>query len=326
MQFHKITIFLFSLALCPFSSPYAFDGTKPLVWFAPQSHYPPPKDVDFLSLFTSPGDWQLAAKYIDVVELSSQFFIFAPDSVVKEAIDYLKARNMRLAVAAEFQCNLGPTWEFASTTISKKIQRAGGTIAYLAMDEPLLYLYYMPSGRGCGLDFDKVLHRTKQMILPYLEVFPDIEIQDVEPFPHLFLKENWREIYIEWQGVFERATGRKIKSLTMDINWRESSLTSSGPDVGSPEAIKKLVKNVSEFASTQGLRVGIIYNGKASAKSDVEWLRQAAAHIDIIEAAGVVPHDVVFQSWHKYPRRLLPDANPNTFTGFIARNRLNKKN
>ena len=296
-----------------------------LTWFAPESHFPPVPPGDFLRLFQDDAAWEHASRHIDVFELSTQFFVAAPDAIVEQVVRVLDKRHIALGLAAEFSCGAhGALPAYAHAAVDK-IKKAGGTLGYIALDEPLWWVHFAPSAMGCHLALKETKERTASIVNVYTAAFPGVIIGEVEPFPILSDQVNWRNVYIDWLRGLEEQIHRPVTFLHIDFDWRSPGLTSGNPETADKEAIGALARKISNFAHDQSLSVGMIYNGKATAGSDMEWLSQAGEHMRILDSFGLRPDQAVFQSWHPFPKHSLPDDEPGTFTNFIIQHSEQKR-
>jgi hypothetical protein len=63
----------------------------------------------------------------------------------------------------------------------------------------------------------------------------------------------------------------------------------------------------------------MIMNGGGGpiARSDAQWMDQARLHIRALKASGVHFDHLMFESWDKYPERILPETDPNATSSLI---------
>src|SRR5439155_5302958 len=61
------------------------------------------------------------------------------------------------------------------------------------------------------------------------------------------------------------------------------------------------------------------YNGLDVDDTDGEWLAHTEAAFVSFELHGTPPEHAVFQSWSPYPRKLLPETDPDAFTYALNR-------
>ena len=68
---------------------------------------------------------------------------------------------------------------------------------------------------------------------------------------------------------------------------------------------------------SEHIPMGVIYDGSSKSTSDDEWIRLTEQHEQLVESAIGAPAMVIFQSWHRYPQKLLPETDPDSFTYLI---------
>jgi hypothetical protein len=79
------------------------------------------------------------------------------------------------------------------------------------------------------------------------------------------------------------------------------------------------LSKVRDVAREQHLSFGIIYDGNPREPSGAEWLKHAEDHMALAEATLGKPDTAIFQTWHPYPRKLLPEQDADAFTHIINR-------
>jgi len=289
------------------------------VWFAPESHYPPVKGSDFVEAFDDPSAWASAAKKMNVLLISTQTFLAAPDDFIRKIVDFTKRNHLALGVAGEFQCGKIPGTSEMAQKVVQSVSKAGGSIDYIAMDEPLYHVHYSKTAEGCQLSVDETAQRVASVIRVFEAINPNVVIGDVEPFPIITDDADWRNTFKTWISGFKRETGRDISFLHLDFNWREKRLTKGNADVSDADAIKSLARNVAAFAQDRNLALGVIINGKATARTDEEWVEQALQNFNFILDSGIPVKDYIFASWHAHPQKIAPDTDPFTFSGLILK-------
>jgi hypothetical protein len=64
--------------------------------------------------------------------------------------------------------------------------------------------------------------------------------------------------------------------------------------------------------------IGSSYNGTPRDPTDDAWVANAQNQIKRNESQlGTTPSQAIFQSWTDYPRKILPDTAPDSFTGLV---------
>jgi hypothetical protein len=82
--------------------------------------------------------------------------------------------------------------------LAAKLKRAGGTLEYIAMDEPLWFGHYYNEKNACHSSIDNVVARVAANWREYQKVFPNVIIGDIEPFPSITAQPSWQSDYRTW--------------------------------------------------------------------------------------------------------------------------------
>ncbi|HUG95819.1 MAG TPA: discoidin domain-containing protein [Pleomorphomonadaceae bacterium] len=287
-------------------------SARPLIWFAP---LPPlfsfTGSEDFIDLFETDADWQLAASRIGVFKLYGGWVVNeATDQELRTVVHEIARRGMVLAVEMgpldpSATCGSGVE-SFAGIDeglrISRRIQQAGGTIQIIAMDEPYYYAHLYSGPNACHWPLDRVATAVVGFRDAMRAEWPGIILGDIEPMPAPVSPDG----LAAWLDAYEAAGGEPLPFLHMDMDWARSNWPALGVAV-------------ENAGSSRGVPIGIIYNGGA-ATSDALWLAMAGRRVIAYEAdAGGRPDHVIFQSWMDKPDHVLPESDPATFTSLVNR-------
>jgi hypothetical protein len=69
-----------------------------------------------------------------------------------------------------------------------------------------------------------------------------------------------------------------------------------------------------------GIAFGVIYDGGGAGKneSDDVWTQEAAQRFHQVESTpSLIPDQAIFQSWARWPKRLLPETEHGTMTNLV---------
>jgi hypothetical protein len=301
------------------------------IWLAPQASVPPSplnRAVDFLDLFTPDAPWEQAAGHVKVFALYTSFVGPASQDQIDKIVADLKRRQMAIALEAGVM-NIGPKstnppcggfglvegygTPASARNVSEKIKKAGGAIAYLAMDEPLWYGHYFkgrPGGQpGCQSSIDEIVKLAGPTLAAYREEFPDIVVGDIEP-TNVAEQPNWQNDLAAWANGFRTAMGKPLAFMHFDVLWERPN----------EDNIFAALFHYAETLKRQGLigRTGIIYNGSPRDKSDQSWVRSARDHIVATEEkAGLRPDQAIIQSWAPNPTHAMPETSADTLTSLV---------
>jgi hypothetical protein len=286
-----------------------------LYWFGPL----PPLPIvdgrpftgsdDFMRLFEPDAPWQRTAEKIQVFKLYGEWVSnHRGDAQLKKAISDLNRRGLAIAIETgpldPDGCGVGIEG-FATIDsglqMAGAIKSAGGTLHFIALDEPYYYGHFYGGPNACHWTAEKIAGEVDKFIKAVRNIFPDVIVGDTEP---LAGPAGAKE-YQDWLDTFYKVNGYHLAFIHMDVDWSSPKWSDE-------------VKAIHEHGSQIGVPVGIIYNGNAADKTDEDFLAAAGERVKKLElVAGVQPDHVIFQSWNDKPDRVLPDMEPYTFTGFI---------
>jgi hypothetical protein len=292
------------------------DARTPDIWFGPEMPLPVGApapymgSVDYVRLFSAPGEWSQAARTIRVFILHATWVEkVATAEQISTAVGTLK----RLGLAIGLDLNplrrtpeCGPADGFAARdplAPVRSIKAAGGTVDYIRLNEPWAWAHAYEGPQACHWLNAKIAAQIAEFTRNAKEVFPNVVIGDVEP---LWKTTNVAGI-VGWLDDYKAATGSAFPYFHLDIDYSRADWASSAREL--EVAIKE-----------RGIAFGLHYIGDRTDSSDAAWLDRAEKRYVRNEGtAGRNPDHVVFQSWHDHPNRLLPESNAASFTGLINR-------
>ena len=297
----------------------ALAAPGPQIWFAPQAPYPPAHiqgAPDFMALFAPGAPWQMVARQVQVLKLPTQFLSWVPDAQLATIVGFLKQHGIALAIESLAQSSVGQPAcgqgvegygaPDQAALIATKIRRVGGTLSYVAMDEPLFFGHFYTGRNACRSPVDNVAERVAAVLAEYRAVFPHVALGDIEPAGGALLP-GWGPAYRRWVTAVRRRMGVGLAFLDVDVDWN------------APAHLTALLDQRG-IAVANRLTLGVIYNGRDNAGTDAAWLAQLAANGRAIEGAlGGPPAQVIFQSWVAHPSHLLPETSGTSFTHGILR-------
>lgn len=317
----------------------SIDAAGPQIWLAPQASVPPSRlsrAADFMDMFEPDAPWQKAASHVAVFKLYASFVSRASDDQMAQIVADLNRRGIAIALEAGVMnvagnppppCGgLGLVEGYGTVAqarnIADKIQRAGGRLAYLAMDEPFFYGHYfthnpasLSRGQGCGSSPQEIAALIVPVLDVYLAAFPDVAIGDVEPTGYNRRFADWQTQLEAWTTGYRSAMGRPMAFMQLDVQW---PLPDGRLSHGIEDALS--VYSYTQELVREGLirKIGIIYNGTPQDRSDADWVRAARAHIVLMETQnGVRPDQAIIQSWNPAPTHAMPDSASDTLTSLV---------
>ncbi len=289
---------------------------KAAVWFAPLPPMPtyPGREFigspDFMQLFSTKARWKTAAKRVRVFKLYGEWVHgVATDAQLRRVVSDLRRRKIALALETG---PLDPTPEcgegiegFATVRsgleMARRIKAAGGTLRYIALDEPYFYGSRYQGPRACRWDADRVARGVAAFVRAVRGVFPKVAVGDTEPVT----SPNDASAYVQWLDTYRAVSGQNLAFLHLDMSY----------SLAGWEGTAKTLENA---ARQRGVPLGLIVFGEPGDPSDGAWLARARQRIERYEIdAGGTPDHVLFQSWQDRPDRTLPDTSAATFTGLV---------
>ena len=287
------------------------------IWFSPG-----PGTLDFIGLFERPGEWAHTRQLVDVFKFYNQHLQSPADPIVGpnsydalvrvDAFRQLRRWGIKTALeigsVKEFFCEPGSGGMDASArnTIAsvRAIEAAGGTLDYIAMDEPWV------SGRArvCG---GPALEPTADMVATYMNAVqraaPRTAIGLIEAYPF-----SSADAIVRMLDLLD-ARGTRPAFLHMDVDWHS---------LATGEFTRDMVR-LKDVADSRQITFGIIvigYDGEADALYAVDARGIAHLIADAFKTWDDMPQHVIFQSWVVTSTGLfitpsnLPEDRANTHT------------
>lgn len=280
-----------------------------------------PGAPDYMQLFQpgSPG-WPIAFSHINVLKLYTQNYLYFqnhPPDNLKTIIDFLKANHIALAIEAQpITCpslrggeGVGvPSGPEQARTIALEIKSLGGTIAYVAMDEPVSFFKGISAqGRLSACPFNSLRGlalNVANFYAAYQAVFPAVQVGDIE-------NGLTGAEMAEWAAAYRDATGVPLAFFHDDAfqaGWEKNAASVQSALQGAEGPIGP------------GIPYGLIRNsGQPPGTSDRAWVRKAGSNMEFYDRLGLAaPSQNIFQTWEPSPSRVLPESG-DTLTGVVAR-------
>lgn len=302
-------------------APAAADAPAAQVWLAPFPYGMPGIPLqdgfgatDFAALFTPEAPWATAASRLSVFKFYFGW-VNDPAAPVEAAVTDLMRRGIAIAIEVpalrtQQNCGFAPAEGFVDDPVAitrdavQRIQAAGGTVAALVLQEPFTFAGPGYTGPGaCNWSaVQTATHVRANFVDGVRALFPGIPIGTVEN-DHLTPAQA-----DAWMAAWEAVVGEPFAFYHLDVDWGART-TWPGP-----------ARQVEGFARARGIPFGIIYNGLFNDSSNQQWIERAVQHMGRYESEGNgMPDHVIFQSWHRYPNRVLPETDPAAMTSLINR-------
>ena len=290
------------------------------VWLAPRSQ-PPLTAPDFMALFQPGAAWTRAASHIQIFKLYPEFVVGVPDADLQAVIEGLQARH--LALALEFGLldrgdpalcggkgpRCGEVEGFGGEQLAPalaRIKRLGGSVRYVAMDEPLWFGHVSSEPGAPQAPIAAIARNVAVQVATVHGYFPEAQVGDIEPVPGDDAPPHWTSQIVRWADAYRVAAGQPLAFFHSDVEWAGTGWSVQ------LEALHGL------FAAA-GIPFGIIYDGDLSDDA-VQWTAAAEQRFAQYEADPVaVPDHAILQSWHPEPLYSLPESQPGTMTYLVDR-------
>jgi hypothetical protein len=271
---------------------------------------------DFMDLFQPSAPWTRTATTIQVFKVSTQFLHRSTDEQLSTVINDLRRRHIALAVEAEImsresqtQCGAGipgNTGINVWRTIVNRVARLGGKIEDVAFDEPVAFGHYnaLRKDTACNYTIEELVRNIAPQIEVIKTAFPDAKFGDIEPVSGVSIGKM--DDNLQFAKEFFRQTGVPLSFMHADIVWYEKTLRS------------QLVEWPWRLHAA-GIGYGVIVNGSAIDKSDLQWTAHAIERYGLVtNDPAIKPDDYIFQSWGRNPARYLPETQPGTLTSVVV--------
>ncbi|HEX3862780.1 MAG TPA: hypothetical protein VHY35_13910 [Stellaceae bacterium] len=302
------------------------EAKLPLIWLSS------PPVADYMTLFRDPASWKTGLAHTGVLELSTHFASTTGDKALREIIVFLQSHHMALAIDGNLQtpgkdeCGLGIEGYAnpgEAKSLAARIKSLGGELRYITMDEPLWFghiakSYWRPNRGVCRDTVEAVATNVAAVLSEVRQIFPDVEIGDIEYLPPSDAAE-WPRYSVDlksWLSVFAKKTGRPMSFLHFDVGWQP--IARHGGEVD--EAWRNSLKSAAQIASNERIPYGVVYNGSPTDEDDDAWVARAEQRFRIVEGAlQLKPEHVVIQSWMKHPVAVTSEGTSGTLTNLLLR-------
>jgi hypothetical protein len=282
---------------------------RPQIWFSPLDPSPPDASrpfnggPDYMALFEEDAPWERAADAIHVFKLYGGWVAgAASDDELRRVVGDLNRRGIAIGFEAS-PLRYGSdcaAWLEEGRSITRRLQQAGAVVRYVAFDHPYDTGVLAPGPEGCGLSAEQAAQGVAEYAAAIRERFPDVVAGTIETAANDVAEvERWVEAY-------RSAAGEDFDFFHLDLNFAR-------PDW--PEATMK----IETFLRARGIEMGMIYFGNWEDSSDAVWLGRVEDRFTSYELRSGRPDHAIFQSWHPYPQRILPETDAHAFTAVIHR-------
>jgi hypothetical protein len=279
----------------------------PVIWIKSGAHLvniPPPwsavRTNETGQMWEADAPWPTVASHVKVALFPPGNIQWAKDEDLKNAFSEMKRRNIALALGTGLLTRTdgcqakneatGAPGEFEQMLL--KIQRNGGEVSYIAMDEPYFYGHRDPS--GCHQSAAELAKNVAASVAAARKIFPKIQIGDTEV---VGASRPFIDELAAWADAYQAAVGEKLAFMQTDIGWSELAIQN--------------LKPLAQAMKARNIPLGVIYNAVDSAHTDESWQQSAEDHIAEIETVLHIHPDIaIFDSWTPNPAHVLPETKP----------------
>jgi hypothetical protein len=268
------------------------------------------KGLALRELFEHPDDWKQTRAITNELLYADWPFKEFSDADLTKWFAQLKSWNIPL------QLEVGAVKEWGKTGMIAfnhdqpgwdRINRLGGNIASIAMDEPLICTI-----KRLHLTDDYAATETANFIALVRQKFPTMQVGDIETYPSLTVEQNEA-----WINLLQKKLADKgVKGLDfyrIDVNWAAFQIAH-----GSWKDLTRL----EDYCHQVGLPFSLIYWAadypiykKKGTATDAHWTNGIMSEGQGYADAGGKPDQFVDESWVGAPSHAVPETSPDTFTG-----------
>jgi len=268
------------------------------------------KGLCFRELFEKPDQWKEARALTDALLYADWTFCEFTDSELKAWFAQMNQWKIKLELEVGAIKDWGPTGALTfkrQQPMWNRLQRLGGSIYSVAMDEPLCCV------RGSMHKPDEyAVEETANFIGLVRANYPKMLIGDIEPYPSLPLAGQMKWI----DALQKRLAEKKIKGLDfyrVDVDWIVFDIRNEG----SWNEVKKL----EHYCRSIKLPFSLIYWSPGTdlmkhrgLADDSTWLTGVMAQGYAYASVAGAPDQYVVESWVNSPSHSVPETADYTFT------------
>ena len=297
-----------ALASAVSGEPAAGGRARPELWMGPPGAE---GGKSFRALFEHPEQWAETRARVDVLfytdlNLQKQF----TDEELRAWLPKLQEWGIQLGMEVGA---IKPWGETGAKTFEKerplweRVQRLGGKIHAIAMDEPLLCCR-----KHINKPDDYAVAETAAYIALVREHFPDVLVGDIETYPSIPLEGHFRWI----DALQQRLAERKVRGLDfyrLDVNWAEFVVF----DRGNWKEVRELERHCRQLKLPFSLiywASGLPGMQRRGLADDSTWyvgIQQQGYDYAMVDGA---PDQYVVESWVGAPSNCVPETAEWTFT------------
>jgi hypothetical protein len=261
-------------------------------------------------LFEHPELWEKTRSVVDVLFCADHTTGLFKDAELRDWFAKLRQWKIQFAIetgaikpwsaTGEKTFHLEqPTWD--------RIQRLGGSIDAVAMDEPLCCARLSLKATD-----DYAVQETANYIALVRKHYPHAQVGDIESYPSIPIADHYRWI----EALETRLAAMHVRGLDfyrLDVDWVAYTLV--------PQGSWLEVRNLERYCRARKLPFSLIYWASGFPHMEHRGLADDATwYVGIMQqgydylAVGGAPDQYVIESWVNGPVRNVPESGDFTFT------------
>lgn len=271
------------------------------VWFCPIN-------TDFIDNNNHVKEWPIASKKIKVIKFYHGLIYNTDVSILKNRFDILHDLGIKIAIELPIMIDPYPDNKkyiegFEGSNYVKKIisklKNNNISVDFFVMDEPLYFGAYRGENKSLGakVAVESVVEKSISNIELIKKNYPNAELGLVEPI-QLFMNDDFYN-YFKLYNDEMKLRKVDIKFIQDDIVWNKFD--------------KGVVLSLSNRLKVNNISFDVIINSSVKANTNSQWIDSANGNLrlifDLIKKNQI---GVVFQSWNKYPDKIIPEWSPNS--------------
>ncbi len=270
-------------------------------------------ESDTDQLFDSDDKWRTSASGVNVLVLTAFLLYRLDDTKLRLIASWLNAHHIDAdldiaAMPANAHCGSkieGYGDPAVAERTAHRLKVAGIIPRYITMDEPLWGGHYLNISSACRLPIHELTTGIASMINIYAKYFPDVEVEDTEPYAATMTQSSWKEDLRQFVTELRGIHGVELTAIWIDSGWGASWRS-------------KIPEFVNEVHSLH-LKAGLIYDAKATDDTDEAAVDSTRREfIELEDELGVSLDLVSFGGWYTHPTHLLPESDPGAQTRALA--------
>jgi len=216
----------------------------------------------------------------------------------------------------------------------KKYEKIGGKVRFFDVDGPIRHLLHPIRKKGGFKTIEQCAEKFVEYMLLVQKEYPDIEFFALTNFPNWGYRGDiaywgdgqfWGDYYVALEAItrIAKKNNAPLRGFTIDNPYDYAIGEVLTPAMKyDPKTIDwvERVLDVEKHCRKNNLEFNLIFNSQRGGGESAElFCKESLIFIDLYHARGGKPDRYIVQSWYTHPDRneIVPESNPNTFTGLV---------